>query len=46
MVVNGPLKQSTKRELAEVKSYEAVEEDKLVEFVREATNQLVSEMRK
>ena len=43
----GPTKRPTKRELDEVKiqSYEAVEEDKLIEFVRNATRQLISEMR-
>tara|TARA_R110002124_G_scaffold286610_1_gene468027 strand:- start:765 stop:1475 length:711 start_codon:yes stop_codon:yes gene_type:complete len=43
----GPTKRPTKRELDEMKtqSYEAVEEDKLIEFVRNATRQLISEMR-
>lgn len=41
----GPTKRPTKRELDEIKSYEAVEEDRLIEFVRNATAQLVSEMR-
>ncbi|WP_430468492.1 hypothetical protein [Winogradskyella ouciana] len=48
--VNGcefrPASRPTKRELEETKPYEAVEEDTLIEFVRSATNQLVSEMRK
>lgn len=41
----GPTRRPTRRELDELKSYEAVEEDKLIQFVRNATNQLVSEMR-
>jgi hypothetical protein len=42
----GPTKRPTRRELDEMKSFEAVEEDRLIEFVKKATNQLVSEMRK
>jgi hypothetical protein len=41
----GPTKRMTRRELDEIKSFEAVEEDRLIEFVKNATNQLVSEMR-
>ncbi|MBB4118274.1 hypothetical protein GGR32_000548 [Mesonia hippocampi] len=43
----GPTKRPTKRELDEMKTqtYEAVEEDKLIEFVRNATRQLISEMK-
>lgn len=43
----GPTKRPTKRELDEMKTqtYEAVEEDKLIEFVKNATKQLISEMR-
>lgn len=43
----GPTKRPTKRELDEIKikSYEAVEEDRLIEFVRNATRQLISQMR-
>lgn len=43
----GPTKRPTKRELNELKTqtYEAVEEDKLIEFVRNATRQLIAEMR-
>jgi hypothetical protein len=42
-----PVKRLTKRELDDVKkvSYEAVEEDKLIEFVRNATRQLILKMR-
>tara|TARA_R110002124_G_scaffold59973_1_gene164795 strand:- start:1636 stop:2346 length:711 start_codon:yes stop_codon:yes gene_type:complete len=42
-----PAKRLTKRELDEVKkvSYEAVEEDKLIEFAKNATRQLILEMR-
>ncbi|TXD80685.1 hypothetical protein ESY86_20240 [Subsaximicrobium wynnwilliamsii] len=42
-----PAKRLTKRELDErtIESYEAVEEDKLIEFTRNATRQLISEMR-
>jgi hypothetical protein len=42
-----PAKRLTKRELDEVKkvSYEAVEEDKLIEFAKNATRQLIMEMR-
>jgi hypothetical protein len=42
-----PAKRLTKRELDDVKkvSYEAVEEDKLIEFIKNATRQFIMEMR-
>ncbi len=41
----GPTRKQTRQELDKSESYEAVEEDKLIKFVKNATNQLVSEMR-
>ncbi|MBF8151618.1 hypothetical protein ITJ86_17095 [Winogradskyella sp. F6397] len=41
----GPTKRMTRRELDEIQSYEAVEENRLIKFVKNATNQLVAEMR-
>ncbi len=41
----GPNKRMTRRELDELKSFEAVEENRLIEFAKNATKQLVTEMR-
>ncbi len=42
----GAAKKMTRREKEGVELFEAVEEDRLIEFVKTATNQLVAEMRK
>ena len=42
----GPTVRMTKREVDQMMSYEAVEENELLKFVKNATNQLVREMRK